>query len=170
MFSGEECSMAYRMWTHGYDFYTFHHSAVFHPYDRKGAKAPPVFWENEANDRKGREKDLDMSEKRLRVIYGLKPNGDYFKKDIERYGLGKREDRAFDKFLKLFGIDFARGKIANNCQNSMNGNIHAALTPYIREDKKGLNYTNIEGRMNFFKAAKRAKRGLAEYASLNVRF
>eukprot|EP00466_Bigelowiella_natans_P010470 jgi/Bigna1/36005/e_gw1.12.178.1 len=44
LFTGEEISMAMRMWTNGYDLYTFHHSIIYHQYG--GGKRPPMFWEN----------------------------------------------------------------------------------------------------------------------------
>merc|ERR1712194_404268 len=46
IFDGEEFSMAVRMWTWGYDFYTPRSSIVAHPYHRK--KKPPLFFSNGA--------------------------------------------------------------------------------------------------------------------------
>eukprot|EP00483_Globobulimina_turgida_P012058 UN12080 len=49
LFDGEEMSMAARMWTNGYDFYTPNVDVVYHLYSPNDAKIRPVFWEFEWN-------------------------------------------------------------------------------------------------------------------------
>lgn len=154
IFDGEETSMAYRAWTHGYDFYTFHHSAVFHPYSR--VNKPPLYWENEKTDRSAREEDLAKSQRRLRKIYGLDPQGDYFEQDIERFGLGKK--RPLLKFWKLFGIDYRKNKIRDQCFASTTCALHRYLVPHLRADGKGIDYTQVRDEVNWAKVAKKGQK------------
>jgi len=164
IFNGEETSMAYRLWTHGYDFYTFHHSLVFHPYHR--AAAPPLFWENEAKDTKKRKNDLLKSQNRLLYIYGLGERSPIDLTDVDKYGLG--DVRPIEKFWKLFGVDYSKRTVANNCLAATSASIHRALVPFVRADKRGIDYSHVTPPINFRKAATRAIKGLGEYAGLQL--
>jgi len=136
LFDGEEASMAFRAWTNGYDFFTPHHSIVFHPYSR--INQPPLFWEN-SETHPG---DVQKSENRLRKIFGLEPRGDYFTHGIERYGLGTKRD--ITQFWKIFGIDFGKNYVENLCRASTSAQIHRKLMPFLREDGKGIDFARVE--------------------------
>jgi hypothetical protein len=138
---------------------------VFHPYSRKFK--PPLFWENEATDHEGRARDLDRSEQRLQRLYGLPdapPPDLALDADTDLFGLGRR--RPLSKFWKVFGIDYAKRTAKNHCDSARTFAIHHALTPFLRRDRKGIDYDKVSDRINFQRSAKRAQKGLAEYASL----
>mmetsp|Transcript_10032 Transcript_10032/g.11557 ORF Transcript_10032/g.11557 Transcript_10032/m.11557 type:complete len:291 (+) Transcript_10032:916-1788(+) len=166
LFDGEETSMAYRMWTNGYDFYAFHHSVVFHPYDRK--KGPPLFWEN-SNQHPGA---VTKAQNRLLKIYGMEDkikHGDYDKTDLKKYGLGKHPGRPLRLFLTIFGVDYEKRKARDNCNAVQKYYIHNALTPYIREDGKGIDYSYVPSNVHekdFYNAYLLARKKEGPYAHL----
>lgn len=140
IFTGEEISMAARMWTNGYDLYTFHHSIVFHQYGApKGGAKPPMFWENERGKHRG---DAARSANRIKKLFGLHVlPGSYSTERIERYGMGSR--RPLAKYLRLWGIDFARRKVVDNCPVVTTFRAHDALVAHLRPDGKGIDYSSV---------------------------
>jgi len=139
IFTGEEISMAARMWTNGYDMYTFHHSIVYHQYgSAPGQKRTPLFWENSSR------RDSRKAINRVKLLFGIpQPEGSYHTKDLKKYGLGNR--RPLSKYLALFGIDFRRRKVAKNCPIVTSFKLHDHMTARMRPDGKGINYDQIPG-------------------------
>ena len=96
LFDGEEISMATRMWTHGYDFYSPNADVAYHLYSPNDAKIRPVFWTFEWNI-----KWKIARESEYRINYMMKlhtkfhPNrrkGLYDLREIDKYGLGDKRD------------------------------------------------------------------------------
>eukprot|EP00912_Choanoflagellata_sp_UC4_P000804 UC4_evm2s506 len=138
-FNGEEFSMAFRQWTSGYDHYTFRHSVAFHPYNRP--KKPPLFWENEKGSHT---MDASRSARRYQELFGMEltmPNLDFDRTDMDKYGLGHA--RPLSKFLRVFGIDFKKRTVRDNCDATLSCRMHLALTKYLRKDGKGIDYTRV---------------------------
>lgn len=137
----------------GYDIYTFHSSIVFHPYFRK--QKPPMFWENG----RAHPHDVSKAQKRISRILGTSIGTTPSEKnpepaDVEvQYRLGRK--RQASQFWRLFGVDFVNSKIRNNCQATTSGHIHRSLTPFLRLDGKGIDYSKIPmdkfGEENSFK-------------------
>jgi len=137
-FNGEEFSMAMRMWTHGYDLYTFRRCIALHPYARK--KRPTLFWENSNRF----PMDADRSARRLHEIFGMKTQFghlDFDHTEMERYGLGKK--RPLSKFNRVFGIDFERKTVKNSCSVAQSARLHQDLIQYLRPDRMGIDYDRV---------------------------
>eukprot|EP00656_Telonema_subtile_P023205 TRINITY_DN2456_c0_g1_i1.p1 TRINITY_DN2456_c0_g1~~TRINITY_DN2456_c0_g1_i1.p1 ORF type:complete len:653 (-),score=116.78 TRINITY_DN2456_c0_g1_i1:236-2194(-) len=137
-FNGEEFSMAFRHWTHGYDHYTFRRTVALHPYSRP--KRPPLFWENDNRF----PQDADRAARRLQEMFGMQVRRndlEFDRTDMAKYGLGKR--RHLSKFLKVFSIDFNRKTVKDHCIGVQNCHMHRALAPYMRADMKGIDYTKV---------------------------
>jgi len=141
MFTGEEIGMATRMWTHGYDLYTFHHSVIYHQYGPgPGGKRPPMFWENGFKH----QKDADKSVRRLKHVMGFaQPPGTYEDKDIEKYSLGTKADRPIEKYWRLFGINFKTKRVQDNCPIVTSFQVHDKLTMHLRPNGKGIDYEKV---------------------------
>ena len=160
LFDGEEASMAARMWTHGYDFYTFHHSAVFHTYTRK--KRPPMFWENENRFPHAD----DQAEQRVRHLFKLPTVFEFDRTSLDRYGLG--DARPLEQFLHIVGVDFSKGKARDNCEAVENFHFHDALTPFCCDGLNGIDYKRVPANviLNDFKtAAAQARKGEGVYSN-----
>lgn len=137
MFDGEEISMAVRMWTHGYDFYSPRSPFVFHPYNRKSK--PKLFWEN-GNRHRGA---ADLAENRVLALVGADPRGEYDKTELDgKYGLGHRRDVA--TFLRLFGYDFKHRAARGSCNWVYSQQMHRELVPSLRKDRKGIDYSLVD--------------------------
>ena len=162
LFDGEEASMAARMWTSGYDFYTFHHSAVFHTYFRK--KRPPMFWENDNRFPYAEE----QAEQRIRHLFKLSTVYEFDKTSLEKYGLGK--ERPLEQFLHITGVDFVTGKLRDNCHAVENYHFHDALTPFCCDGLNGIDYKRVPSdivRNRFETAAEQARQGQGPYRGLS---
>eukprot|EP00471_Norrisiella_sphaerica_P011907 CAMPEP_0184500582 /NCGR_PEP_ID=MMETSP0113_2-20130426/45246_1 /TAXON_ID=91329 /ORGANISM="Norrisiella sphaerica, Strain BC52" /LENGTH=553 /DNA_ID=CAMNT_0026889003 /DNA_START=222 /DNA_END=1883 /DNA_ORIENTATION=- len=139
MFTGEEISMATRMWTNGYDLYTFHHSVIYHQYlNSPGDKRPPMFWDNQSSHQNDAQKSIN----RVKMLLGIsQPPGTYWDQDIEKYGLGDK--RPVSKYFRLFGIDFARRIVKDNCPIVTSFQLHDKMIRHLRPDGKGIDYSNV---------------------------
>ena len=93
-FSGEETSLAVRLFTHGYNLYHPHRIALWHYYGRKDQ---PKHW----SDDKNWGKLSRVAEERLNCLLGRNK-----KYDLGKYGLGTV--RTLKDFQNYSGIDFAR--------------------------------------------------------------
>ena len=135
LFQGEEILITLRGWTSGYDFYTPHHSSLFHAYKRKNA--PATFWEH-ADEHKG---DFPRSMARVMHITKLDTprTQDFPRDELDRYGLG--EKRKLADFFRIFGID-TRLRIVNPgiCPFTTSGDLHRLLHPRLAPRGKGINY------------------------------
>eukprot|EP00656_Telonema_subtile_P023211 TRINITY_DN2456_c0_g1_i9.p1 TRINITY_DN2456_c0_g1~~TRINITY_DN2456_c0_g1_i9.p1 ORF type:complete len:656 (-),score=148.10 TRINITY_DN2456_c0_g1_i9:330-2297(-) len=134
-FNGEEFSMAWRQWTHGYDHYTFRRTVVLHLYYRK--KQPHLFWENTQTFPFMKE----QSARRLHELFGMTPMDKDIKfnnKDMQKYGPGKR--RPLSKLFKVFGVDLGHRTVKDHCFGVIRGTLHRALVKYLRKDGKGIDY------------------------------
>merc|ERR1719401_2116058 len=139
IFDGEEFMMAVRLWTAGYDFYTFHSVLIFHPYARK--TRPNTFWENR--------QDMTVKSRavrRTKVVLGMKgtdvEQGDT--KDLMpggKYGLGTR--RPISTYLRLWGFDLEKKTARDNCQWVYSQEMHRQLVAYLRTDRRGIDYSRV---------------------------
>jgi len=138
IFQGEETVMALRMWTWGYDFYTFHRVLLFHTYDRK--TKPSLFWENK-QDNGLKAKTVEGIE----IMLGLqRPSAGAAVKDIglgEKYGLGLK--RELSTFSRLWGYDFRHRKARDNCRWAYSQDMHVDLTAHLRPDGRGIDYAKV---------------------------
>ena len=127
--------MAVRAWTSGYDLYTPHNSVAFHPYSRK--KRPPMFWENsKAHGGEGMGSALRVQGL---TELGFPPAGSFDAQRKELYGLGSK--RSADDFYDLLGIDRKQRRVVKDlCLWSTSGKMHRQLSPFLRADKKGIDY------------------------------
>eukprot|EP01083_Nonionella_stella_P071125 190869_1 len=112
LFDGEEMSMAARMWTHGYDFYSPNHDIVGHYYDKGPKRRSPHVGSNRESHHL-----RDLSEKRLNYMWGLweirYPKDKDLRieeiakkcelRELAQYGLGRR--RTLQQYWKWAGID-----------------------------------------------------------------
>jgi len=139
LFTGEEISMAMRMWTNGYDLYTFHHSIIYHQYGGgPGGKRPPMFWENSGSH----SNDAQRSVNRIKKLIGMDvAPGSYSEENFEKYGLGSR--RPLSKYLRLFDIDFPARRVGDNCPLVTSFQVHEKLIVHLRKDGQGLDYSRV---------------------------
>jgi len=139
MFAGEEFSMAARMWTHGYDFYAPNPTVAYHWYARP--KPPRLFWENSF----AAPRAAARSARRVLAMLGDPPaHGEYDASDIapgDTYGLGKR--RPLQIFLRLFGFNITKRSVRDRCKWVLPQTMHEELTPYLRADGKGIDYSRV---------------------------
>eukprot|EP01084_Bolivina_argentea_P008799 16454_1 len=123
LFDGEEMSMAVRMWTHGYDFYTPNIDIVYHLYSPNDAKIRPVFWEFQWNIKWKIARD---SEYRINYILNLHrkfhpnvPLNKYDLREIHKYGIGNK--RNVDDFWNFTRIDLDNYESEDLCNLYKNG-------------------------------------------------
>jgi hypothetical protein len=153
VFSGEEMSIAIRGWTIGYDYYTPERSVCFHHYaESKEGHAKrdnvPTFWEN-SERYKGAG---DAATRRLLAIVHLGVEGpnpvapdswDHAEEDL--YGLGGVREP--EQLLRILGINVKTLEMeAHLCRFVRDGDMHEMLTPRLRPDGMGIDYTNFDYR------------------------
>ena len=83
--------------------------------------------------------------KRATAVIGMAPDlspADWDHSDLERYGLGSV--RSKELFYKLFLIDVHQRKATQLCPFVKSGIMHRDFTPYIRQDKLGVDYSKLE--------------------------
>ncbi len=87
-FYGDELAMSIRLFTYGYNIYSYGKSYIYHQYERKNQEFPPI------NNAMGHELD------RLYSLLGL------FDKNIDLgiFGLGNK--RTLEEYQKFAGVDF----------------------------------------------------------------
>ena len=143
VFQGEEISIGVRGFTFGYDFYAPRDSVVFHEYAERSTrrKKIPMFWENQASHRGAGIKAL----KRSMSLIGMAPDIDpseWDHSEEQKYGIG--DVRSVDLFYKLFLIDTKERKAEQLCPFVKSGKMHRNFQPYLRPDKRGIDYSKLE--------------------------
>lgn len=98
-FYGDELGMSIRLYTHGYNVYSYGKCYVYHQYERKNQKFPKV--DNAMSN------ELD----RLYCLLGLSNK----KIDMGKFGLGKI--RTVEEYQKFAGIDFKNKIIYMSAEN-----------------------------------------------------
>jgi Glycosyltransferase (GlcNAc) len=136
----------------GYDFYTPEHSVCFHHYaesDEGRAKRDnvPTFWENSE-----RYKGSGVAGMRrlLAIVHMARPDpadpgavSSYNHAEEDRYGLGGV--RTPEKLLRMLGINVEKLEMeAHLCKFVAKGLMHQLLTPHLRPDGMGIDYSNID--------------------------
>merc|ERR1712129_390533 len=132
LFDGEEVSMAIRMWTHGYDFYTPNVDVAYHLYSPNNAKIRPVFWSFEWNVKS---KIARESEYRVNFILGLheKFHPDrrkelYDLREMDKYGLGDKRD--VWQFYNFTRINLDTFKAEDLCNEFKKGGMAKFRVPW----------------------------------------
>lgn len=98
IFDGEEFTMAARLWTRGYDFYTPDFSLIGHDYNKvESGPSPHGWYKNLAKAQHVKE----ASKARMRTILGIKGQHDPdIEAEIGPYGLGtKRTIKQFEEYV-----------------------------------------------------------------------
>ena len=98
-FYGDELAMAIRLYTHGWNIYNSGEGYVYHQYERKNQKFPPV------------ENGMSNELNRLLTLIGVSKN----KEDLGEFGLGN--ERTLEDFEKFSGIDFKNRIIHLNAES-----------------------------------------------------
>ena len=118
LFDGEEMSMAIRMWTNGYDFYTPNYDVAYHLYSPNDNKIRPVFWDTQWNIKW---KIARESEYRINYILGLHTKfhpyvkwSKYDLREIDKYGMGNKRD--INQFWNFTRINLDTFESENLCK------------------------------------------------------
>ncbi|CAM9618094.1 unnamed protein product, partial [Chrysoparadoxa australica] len=98
VFDGEEFSMAARLWTRGYDFYTPHEGIIGHDYDKVSTGPDPMGWGQ--NMVIGQRK---VSYERLAGLLGTTEKARADPPDMGKYGLGTA--RSMEQLQHFIGVD-----------------------------------------------------------------
>mmetsp|Transcript_5848 Transcript_5848/g.9071 ORF Transcript_5848/g.9071 Transcript_5848/m.9071 type:complete len:598 (+) Transcript_5848:47-1840(+) len=109
LFMGEEFHMSSRLFTHGYSFYSFQESLVFHYYPEERPKENlPMFWENMHLGTADKGGEL-RSAHRVRHILGftVQPEVEFDRSHLEVYKLG--ETRDVRDYFEIIGLQFDHG-------------------------------------------------------------
>ena len=102
-FSGEEHTLAVRLYTYGYDLYHPHINVVYHEYTRNYRTK---HWDDHTDAKKDAWYLLDQGSKiRVRQLLGIENNNI----DLGIYGLGK--ERSLDDYQKYAKLNFKTGLI-----------------------------------------------------------
>lgn len=102
-FNGEECSMALRYFSHGFNLYHPHRLVCYHYYERKGR---PRHW----GDHKDWHRYDAAARERLDRLVGRNE-----KMDLGPYGLGGERD--LSDWRRYSGIDFVRSRVHRDTLN-----------------------------------------------------
>ena len=142
LFHGEEVSMAVRMWTWGYDFYTFRRSLVFHAYNRK--IKPHLFWEN-SNSKEARSMEKRAKKRVVRLMHVPKrgrdkwtPPKEPFRDELFDLGHVRRVER----FYQIFHVNFLHHHVQSSCSLIVSGRLHAKLKPLVSKEH-GVDYERL---------------------------
>lgn len=109
LFFGEESSMAARLWTHGWDFFSPPHHVIYHLWSRSYR---PTFWEVE-----DKEKLKERSLRRVRCLLGATPRDQVEAEclsELDLYGLGRA--RSLEEFQQHTGIEFKTRQIGDKAK------------------------------------------------------
>ncbi len=101
-----------------------------------------MFWENNSEDHIG---EGVKSLKRATAIIGMARDLDsntWDHTEADRYGIGT--SRALDDFYKIFLINPITRKAVNLCAFVQSGDMHKDFTRYLKEDKMGIDYSQLE--------------------------
>jgi len=110
-FSGEEISLAIRLWTHGWDIFNPNAVIAYHNYQQNTER--PRHWEDQASWSRFNK----VSVARIRALTGLEVPSDHESSlDLELYGPGS--ERSLREYQEASGLDFAartwHGKALND--------------------------------------------------------
>ena len=131
-FTGEEISLAARLWTHGWDLFAPNRVTVYHQYGESTNKRrhwqDNELWTTLSNRSVGR----------VRYLLENEPYGDpEALRDIERYGLGTR--RSLAQYEAFAGVDFRRKLIGGKTMDQ----IEAGLPPDLRQKRVQAKFADI---------------------------
>lgn len=131
-FTGEEITLAARLWTHGWDIYAPNRVTVYHEYSERPNKRR--HW----HDHKLWTELSDRAMKRVRHLLDKEACSDAEAlRDMERYGLGTR--RGLAQYEAFAGIDFRRKLIGGKSPEQ----IEAELPPEARSKRVQARFTEI---------------------------
>ncbi|HLF23349.1 MAG TPA: GlcNAc-transferase family protein, partial [Burkholderiales bacterium] len=103
-FTGEEVSMAVRLWTHGYDLYAPNRPVLYHNYERQSSAR---HW----SDDKQWVVLSNRSFVRIRHLFGTERTADAEAlREIDRYGFGQA--RSLREYERFTGISFANRTVS----------------------------------------------------------
>ncbi len=159
-FTGEEITLAARLWTHGWDIYAPNKVTVYHEYSERPNKRR--HW----HDHKQWVEMSDRAVKRVRHLLDGEPCNDAKAvEDIARYALGTR--RSLAQYEAFAGIDFRRKLIGGKTQDQ----IEAALTPEVRSKRVQAKFAEFWRSNSWGSAETRSGPGasLAQTAALRPR-
>ncbi len=108
-FWGEEINFSARAWTHGWDFFQFDRTVLYHYWDRDAPKDAPTYrrLDNPRNK---------QSLERNRQLFGLGNAKDADAVlDLENYQLGA--ERSLEAYWAFYGVDVARGHVSEMARN-----------------------------------------------------
>lgn len=131
-FTGEEITLAARLWTHGWDLYAPNRVTVYHEYSERPNKRR--HW----HDHKLWTELSDRTAKRVRHLLDGEPCADAEAlRDIGQYGLGER--RSLKLYEEFAGVDFRRKLIGGKSADE----IEAALPAEERGKRIKHRFTEI---------------------------
>jgi hypothetical protein len=131
-FTGEEITLAARLWTHGWDIFAPNRVTVYHEYSERPSKRR--HW----RDHKLWTELSDRAVKRVRYLLDGAPCDDREAlRDIERFGLGTR--RSLAQYEAFAGIDFRRKLIGGKSPEQ----IEAELPPEVRSKRVQARFAEI---------------------------
>jgi hypothetical protein len=120
-FTGEEASLALRLFTHGYNLYHPNQKLIYHYYTRKNEKK---HW----SDHKDWHKYSSKAKNRLECLLGRNNNF-----DLGIYGLGTK--RTIDDWTKYSGIDYINKKLHKHLIEGLEPPFVDDPTLWITEDQ-----------------------------------
>ncbi|HYC64515.1 MAG TPA: GlcNAc-transferase family protein, partial [Reyranellaceae bacterium] len=131
-FTGEEITLAARLWTHGWDLFTPNRCTVYHEYSERPNKRR--HW----HDHKLWNELSERAAARVRHIMGTEVSGDAEAlRDVEKYSLGgKRTREAYEAFS---GVDFRRKLIGGKTQEEL----ESMLAPQERSKRIAARFSEI---------------------------
>ena len=131
-FTGEEITLAARLWTHGWDIFTPNKCTVYHEYSERPNKRR--HW----HDHKLWMQLSERAAKRVRHVMGTESSTDpEVLQDIEKYSLGTR--RSLAQYETHSGVDFRRKLIGGKTQEEL----EAALPPQERSQRIAARFSEI---------------------------
>lgn len=131
-FTGEEITLAIRLWTHGWNLYTPNRVTVYHDYTHRDTK--PRHWQ----DHKLWVKLSDLACQRIRYLLENKPVEDEQSlQEIDKYSLGTV--RTLQEYERLSGVEFSKQLINGKTSEEL----EAELPVAIRQDKVKKTFSDI---------------------------
>lgn len=131
-FTGEEITLAARLWTHGWDLFTPTKCTVYHEYSDRPNKRR--HW----HDHKLWIELSRSGARRVRHIMGTEPSTDAeIARESGKYGLGTR--RSLEQYEAFAGVDFRRKLIDGKSQEQ----VEAALAPKERTRRIAARFSEI---------------------------
>lgn len=131
-FTGEEITLAIRLWTHGWDLYSPNRVTVYHDYTHRDTK--PRHWQ----DHKKWTELSQLACQRIRYLLEGKPviNHDALQ-EIDKYSLGSA--RTLQDYERQSGVEFAKQLINGKTAEELEGD----LPESVRAEKVKKTFTDI---------------------------